>query len=52
MPSVRERERERERACVGVGCPTVRGRGMVYKATRNCSGKFCRYMVLSKFIRL
>jgi len=33
-------------------CSTVRGRGMVYKATGNFSGKFCRYMVLSKFIHL
>jgi len=45
------------RACVCVcvcvcACPTVRDRGMVYKETGNFSGKFCNYMVLSKFIQL
>ena len=54
MPSVNERYIE---VCVCVcvcvfGCPTVRDRGIVYKATGNCSGKFCMYMVLSKFICL
>jgi hypothetical protein len=34
------------------GCSIVRGRGMVYKAIGNCSGKFCMYIFLSKFIHL
>jgi hypothetical protein len=34
------------------GCPSVRGREMVYKATGNYSGNSCMYMVISKFIHL